>query len=121
MQLQDQLSNLRNLLELQLRSNLETAGASFGNLRLSREAALAARKNFEIAQNSYRQGLLNITSLIDAQNAALQSEINAINAVYQFVADFLAVERSVGRYHFLSTTEEQTAFFQRFAQFLTRE
>ncbi len=118
LQLQDQLQNLRNGLELQVRSNLETAGASFSNVRLSNEAVAASRKNFELAQNSYQQGLLNITSLVDAQNALLQSEINAINAEYTFISDFLAVERAIGYFHNLALTQEQDAFFQRFVQFI---
>ena len=119
-QLQDQLANLKNNLELQVRSNMETAGASFSNLELSREAAEAANKNFEIAQNSYQQGLLNITSLIDAQNAYLSAKINATNAAYTFTSDFLAVERSIGYYHFLALPQEQDAFFQRFIEFITK-
>ena len=118
-QIDDQLANLKNNLELQVRSNLEVAGASFSNLELSREAATAAGKNFEIAQNNYEQGLLNITSLIDAQNAALSANINATNAAYTFMSDFMAVERAIGYYHFLAVPQEQDAFFQRFIQFIT--
>ncbi|MCG8332536.1 MAG: TolC family protein [Chitinophagales bacterium] len=121
LQLQDQKADLRNKLELQVRSNLETAGASYGNLELSREAVNAARKNFEIAQNSYQQGVLNVTSLIDAQNALLQTEINAINAEYTFISDFLAVERAVGYYHFLALPQERDAYFQRFVQFISNK
>ena len=118
-QLQDQMANLRNNLELQVRANMETAGASFSNLALSNQAVEASRKNFEIAQNSYQQGLLNITSLIDAQNALLQAEINAINAEYTFINDFLSVERAIGYFHFLAPPQDQDAFFQRFVQFIT--
>ncbi len=121
LQLKDQIANVRNGLELQVRSNLETAGASFSNLALSQAAVDASRKNFELAQNSYQQGLLNITSLIDAQNALLQAEINAINAEYTFIADFLAVERSIGYFHSLAVPQEQDAFLQRFVQFITNQ
>ncbi|MEO0732217.1 MAG: TolC family protein, partial [Bacteroidota bacterium] len=120
-QLADQIANLRNNLELQVRANMETAGASFSNLDLSRKAVEASRKNFGIAQNNYQQGLLNITSLIDAQNALLQAEINAINAEYTFINDFLAVERSIGYFHFLAPPQEQDAFLQRFVQFTRNE
>ncbi|MEL7423209.1 MAG: TolC family protein [Bacteroidota bacterium] len=121
LQLKDQIVNLRNGLELQVRSSLETAGASFSNLALSQLAVDASRKNFELAQNSYQQGVLNITSLIDAQNALLQAEINAINAEYTFIADFLAVERSIGYFHNLAVPQEQDAFLQRFVQFITNQ
>lgn len=120
MQLEDQVGDLKNKLELQVRANLQRAGASFSNLELSRQAAVAATKNFEIAQDNYQQGLLNITSLIDAQNAYLEADINATNAAYTFIADFLAVERSTGYYHFLATPEIQQSFFERFIDFMMR-
>ncbi len=117
LQTQDNLFDLRNRLELQVRSNLETARASFSNLILSTEAAQASRKNFEISQNSYQQGLLNVTSLIDAQNATLQSDLNVTTAKYQFLLDFMNIERAIGKYYFLLPTSEQEAFFQRYIQF----
>ncbi|MEO0339234.1 MAG: TolC family protein [Bacteroidota bacterium] len=119
-QLNDQLQDLQNNLELRVRANLEIAAASFSNLALSREAAEAAEKNFEIAQNSYQQGLLNVTSLIDAQNAVLGARINATNAAYTFMSDFLEVERASGYYHFLALPQEQAAFFSRFIAFIAQ-
>ena len=120
MQLSDQMQNLRNQLEFLVRGNLRVAGASYSNMELSRISATAASKNFEIAQDNYSQGLLNVTSLIDAQNAALQAEINAISTEYIFIQDFLAVERAIGYFHFLAIPEEQDMFFQRFLEFLSK-
>lgn len=118
LQLQDQRANTRNLLELQIRSALETAGASFSRVELSENAANAARKNFEIVQDSYAQGLVNITALIDAQNSTLQTELSAVNAVYTFIADFINVERAIGYYYFLATDVERDAFFQRLVNYM---
>ena len=117
MQTEDNLADLRNRLELRVRSNLETARTSFSNWILAREAAIASRKNFEIAQNSYQQGLLNVVSLIDAQNAALSAELNANTARYQFMLDFMGIERAIGKYYFLLPESEQQAFLQRYLQF----
>ena len=114
---QDNLAELRNKLEFRVRSNLETARASYSNWVLSNEAAIASRKNFEISQNSYQQGLLNVTSLIDAQNAALQSELNTSTAKFQFMLDFMGIERAIGKYYFLLPVQERDAFFQRYIQF----
>ena len=57
--------------------------------------------------------------LIDAQNAALQTELSAENAAYQFVVDFLLVERAIGTFYFLESPSERTAFFDRLLIFLT--
>ena len=118
LQLRDQRNNVQNQLELRLRAAMETAGASYSRVQLSKEAADAGKANFDIVQDAYSQGLVQITSLIDAQNAALQTEISAVNAIYQFVTDFLAVERATGFYYFLATTDEQNAFFDRLIAFI---
>ncbi len=120
-QLKDQRADLRLKLELQVRSSMEVAGASYSNLQLSRQSATSAEKNFAITQDAYRQGLLNVTSLIDAQNTLLQTQINATNAEYVFVSDFLAVERAVGHYQFLALPQEQDAFLQRLIQFMSNK
>ena len=118
LQLRDQRANVQNQLEFRLRAAIETAGASFSRVQLSKEAADAGKANFKIVQDAYSQGLVQITALIDAQNAALQTEISAVNAIYQFVTDFLAVERAAGFYYFLATKTEQDAFFERLIAFI---
>lgn len=115
----DQITNLRNNLEVQIRANLENVYASFSRVQLSRIALEAARQSFAIAQDSYQQGLLNITSLLDAQNAQLQSDINATTAIYTFVVDYFSLERSIGYYHFLATPAQRDAYYSRFLQFLS--
>ncbi len=118
LQLRHQLDDVRNKIALNLRSALATAGASFSRVELYREAAEAAAANFDIVQDLYSQGSVNITTLIDAQNAALQTELSAQNAAYQFVVDFLVVERASGAFYFLETPNERTAFFDRLLTFL---
>ena len=121
LKLNDQKQDLKNKLELQVRANLETLGASYSGVQLYQEAAAAAKKNFEIAQQSYQQGLISVIQLIDAQKANLQTEIAATNAIYQFINDFFAVERSTGIYIFLLPPNEQNAFFERFTNFVMQQ
>ena len=116
-QLQDQQSDIRNKLELQIRANMERMNMSYNNLKLSRTAADAAQKNVEIVQNLYNEGQVNVTILVDAQNALLGAEINATNAVYQFMIDFFAFERSTGNYLSLATKTQRSELLQRFIQF----
>ena len=120
LQLKDQKDNLRNQMELRVRSSIETAGASFFRWERSAEAAEAAKKNFGVIQDSYSQGLVNITTLIDAQNASVQTELNAVNATYQFIIDFLSLERAGGFYYMLATQAEKDAFFDRLTAFITK-
>lgn len=112
MQLQHTRANVGNQLELRIRSNLENVGASYSQVQLSNTSAEASQKNYDIVKDAYSAGQANITALIDAQNSALQTELNAINATYTFILDFLTLERSIGYYNFLATPTDRDQFFQ---------
>ena len=90
LQAQTQRQDLENQLVQRLYSDVETMVASYRNLNLARTAAETSSKNFAIIEDLYRAGATNVTSVVDAQNVTLQSNINATNAGYQFVADFIA-------------------------------
>ncbi|MEL6649436.1 MAG: TolC family protein [Bacteroidota bacterium] len=119
LRIKQQRTDLENQLELRIRSSLQQAGASFAEIGLSREAAEAAQKNLKIAQDGYREGIVPVAQLIDAQDAALQAELLANNAVYSFLIDFLTVERAIGFYYFLADPAEQAAFIERLDLFFT--
>lgn len=116
-QLNDQRYDVKNKLELQVRANLNKMGASYNNLKLSQKAADSARKNVDIVEDLYKQGQVNVTTVIDAQNAALGAEINAANSEYQFMIDFFGFQRSTGSYFYFSTQDDRTELFSRFLQF----
>ncbi|MEM1321901.1 MAG: TolC family protein [Bacteroidota bacterium] len=120
-QLQLTRQNVRNQLELAIRSNMETIYVSYTRMDLSRVAADASDKNFDVIQDAYNQGQVNITALIDAQNNNLQSELSAINAVYEFILDFLTLERSIGFFYFLASEEDKNQFFQQVNDYLFRQ
>lgn len=111
-QLQDNQQDLRNSLEAQLRSNMQILSATYQQLELSQQAADYSKKNFDIIQDLYRQGQADIIRLVDAQNASLFAELNAINAFYQLIIEFLTVERATGKYFFLMSDTEKDAFFK---------
>ncbi len=116
-QLQDEQKDLSNLLEVQVRANLELVNASYNNIRLTKSAAEAAEKNTAIIQDLYRSGQVDIITLIDAQNSLLGSQINATNAKYQFMIDYFTLQRSVGYYFLLDTEANRIKFVQRFMSF----
>lgn len=118
-QLQDQQKEVNNLLELQVRANMELVNASYNNIRLTKSAAEAAEKNIEIVLDLYQSGQVDVITLVDAQNSLLGAQINATNAAYQFMLDFFALQRSIGTYTFLATQAQRAAFLQRFLNFKT--
>lgn len=115
-----QEKNLRNQLHLRIRSNLETAAVSAREIRLSRLGLQSARKNFEIIQAGYSEGRNTIADLIDAQNAQISAERGEAVAKYQFVLDFLLLERSVGNFAFLATPNEKEDFLFRLETHMTQ-
>jgi outer membrane protein TolC len=104
-------------LDQRIRSALHQASASYPNIRLSRSAAEAARKNLELVTDQYGRGLVSIVDLLDAQNASLRSDQAAENAVYDFLIDWMDVERAAGRFDFLMTQAEREEWFQRLQEF----
>lgn len=113
LQIKTQKADVRNQLELRVRATLQQAAASYFSVTQYQEASQASNENFKIVQDSYSQGLVSVTNLVDAQNAKVQTELGLVNATYQFIIDFLEVERAIGFYYQLSSPSQQAAFFDR--------
>ena len=116
--LQKQLHDTTRKIELNLRSVILDLRVKSANLRLTKEAAEAADKNFELVQDSYSKGALSIVSLLDAQNAALAANQSAANSVYEYFISLLEVERGFGGFAVITPLKEQKAFFHRFQEFM---
>ncbi len=104
---------LRNLLHFNVRSNLETAAVSAREIDLAEDARISANKSFKVTQAGYAEGRNSVTDLVDAQNAMVNSERNAAIARYQFIIDFITLERSIGRFFFLDSSKEKQLFMIR--------
>ncbi len=72
--------------------------ASYPSITLYRQAAEAARRNLDLVTDSYVEGIKTIIDLLDAQNQALSADLDAANAVYNFLIDFMGVQRAVGEF-----------------------
>jgi outer membrane protein TolC len=105
--------------EQRARIALHRAGASYVNIDLSRAAANAARRNFELVRDAYAEGAATILDVLDAQNAFLVAELAAANAVYDFIIDFMRVQRGVGGFFFLMSPEDRDVFFERLDRFMS--
>ncbi len=103
--------------EQRTRSALQTARASYANIELLRQAADAALKNLELVQDSYARGVVSIVDLLDAQNSAVLSEQRASNAIYNFLKDLMELERSISRFDFFQSADEQAQWIKRLQAF----
>lgn len=96
-----QRAELENTIRARVLAALEQAGGSFPAIRLSRTAASAAADNLAVVTDAYSAGAASITELNDAQDAALTARLAAAQARYQFMLDFVAVQRGIADFDVL--------------------
>jgi outer membrane protein TolC len=89
------------MIEARVRSALQKTQGSFPSVRLTRDAAVAAKENFSLVSDTYAKGLISITSLIDAQNAVLSADLSAVEALYSFMIDWVEIQRSTANFDLL--------------------
>jgi outer membrane protein TolC len=120
-QLRMEQQALRQSIEQNIRSALRQAFVSRASIELSDIAAESAQRNLDIITDAYSRGAASVIDLLDAQNAALAADINAIDAVYDFLLDLFRAERAVGRFTFFDTRQERDGFFQLMDRFFQQE
>ncbi len=98
--------------------SLNNTRASYPSINLSRDAVDAARRNLLLVTDSYVQGIKSIIDLLDAQNQALNAELDAANAVYNFLVDFMGVQRSMGTFFTFLPTEERDLWIAQVKEYL---
>ena len=64
-------------------------------------------------------GTVTIVELLDAQAAALRASENASNAIFDFLIDFMEVERSISMFSFFQTRAERDDFYRQVHEYLT--
>ncbi len=103
--------------EEQIRTSLNNSGASYPSIGFALNAADAAHKNLELVTDSYSRGVVSIIDLLDAQNAALSADLNAANAVYNFLIDLMNVQRAAGKFDFFTSPEDREEWFRMLDEF----
>ncbi len=120
-QLQYERDNTANRIEGRVLSAIHLVRASYPSIRLSNDAADAARRNLTLVTDSYVRGIKSIIDLIDAQNQALVANQQAANAVYDFLIDLMSIQRSSGRFFLFAPEEERDAWMDRLNQYMMDE
>ncbi len=115
-----QKEELNNTLETGVRTNVQKLRTSYLELELSKNAATAAENNFKLVQDAYFQGAVNLIQLIDAQNIMTRTKLMADIAYYQYIMDFIQVQRLQGKFIFLSSEDEQKAYTNKLQEFLLK-
>lgn len=110
-------TNLDQNLELGIRSRLINLVGAITNIEFSRVASENAIKSFELVQDSYRQGMVSIVNLIDAQQATLNAKLGYDISVYDFLIAQIQLEYSIGSFSMLTQPEEKQDLIQRYLEF----
>lgn len=116
-----QKDDLLNNIEKGLRTNVQRLKASYKELELAQEAALAADDNYKIVQAAYAQGVTTVVQLIDAQNMMTRSKYMAASAYYQYILDYVKTERMQGRFIFLTDESQRQDYTNRLLNHLKTE
>ncbi len=116
-----QKEDVLNQLETGIRSSVQRLRTSFLELELSKNAARAAESNFKMVQDAYFQGAVNLIQLIDAQNVMIKTKNMANIAYYQYVMDYIQVQRLQGKFVFLSSKEEQQNYRANLREFILKK
>ncbi|MEM6794897.1 MAG: TolC family protein, partial [Acidobacteriota bacterium] len=96
-----------------IRAAMIATRASFLAIDLAEQAAAAASRSQDLVADAYARGNVSIIDLLDAQNAFLNAELAAANAVYDFFIDLLQVERAASRFYILDEPAERDAWLER--------
>ena len=119
-QLRLQEEGLRQQLAEAVRVRMANLVSRRTNLYFAEVAATSAQKNFELVQEAYQKGQLEIAQLVDAQRAALSARQAEARAVYEYLVSYLQLENSIGAYTMFMTSEEQEAFVGRLTAFFSK-
>jgi len=116
-----QKEELMDKLEVGIRSGVQKLRTSFLELELSKNAANAAEANFKMVQDAYFQGAADLIKLIDAQNVMIRTKQMANISYYQYVLDYIVIERYQAKFTFLSPDTEKEDYINRLNQFLLKK
>jgi outer membrane protein TolC len=100
-------------IEARTRAALYSTASSYPSIDLSHEAAQAARQNLAMVADAYAKGVVSVTDLTDAQNAALNAQLGEAEAKYTFLIDFIEVLRTSGSYDILLDPASRAAWYDR--------
>jgi len=116
-----QLDATAERIEQRVRATLHQITASYPAIELSKEAAIAARKNHTLVTDAYTRGALSILDLLDAQNAALVAQVSATNAVFVFLIDLMNLQRNLGHFDFFLDEQGLDEWLSRLRKYIVTE
>lgn len=103
---------LAERLEERMRSAMFASLSSLQGVTYMRDAAEAAHANLDFVTTAYSMGSVSVLELLDAQQAALQADLGAVDAEYAFQLDLVEVMRATNRFSFLEPEADREAWYR---------
>jgi outer membrane protein TolC len=117
---QEQLRSDQLIVDLQagvLQQVLSTE-ARFDRIGYSNTAATSGHNNLELVTEAYGRGVMTVTDLVDAQFSAFNADQNAANSVYDFLIDYLRLQRFTGQFDIVASDADRAAMKERLREAL---
>jgi outer membrane protein TolC len=111
--LQFQQDLIRDRVERRVRTAIRLIEASYPSLTFTRVAAENAKKNLDVVQDKYSQGIVNVTDLLSAQNESFVAGQSVVITTYRFLQDLLEFQRALAWFEALKTEEEKDELVRR--------
>jgi outer membrane protein TolC len=96
-------------LDQTIRAAFAQASGSYESVPFAHREVAAARKNFELVDQSYTLGVDSMLDLLDAQQQLLSAELTLNDATYGFLEDLINAERAISFYAFTRPTGDAQA------------
>jgi len=97
----------RDRVERRIRTAIRLIEASYPSLTYSRTAAENAKKNLDVVQEKYSQGIVNVTDLLSAQSESFVTGQQAVATTYRFLLDLLEFQRALAWFESLKNEEQK--------------
>ncbi len=97
-----------------IRAAFAQASGAYTNIGFAQKQQAAARRNFELVNESYVVGVASILALRDAKSQLLTANQAVTDALYGFLMDLIAAEEQMALYPFLEPEPEMTEQLDRF-------
>ena len=116
--LEAEYARIEQIIDTNVRTQLYSASAAQSGVILTRRAAEAATNNLNLVTDLYRQGTVDIITLVDAQTQSLIADLGAADAVYNYMVTLLLVDRAAGHFRVLDSEAQKRTFAQKLNAYL---
>ncbi len=111
----------QELVERRTRTAIRQLENSFPSIRFDVSAAENAKKNLQVVQDKYAQGIENITRLLEAQNESFRADQEATIAAYSYLLDLVSFQRAISWFEMEKSPEDIDRILENFRSFLASQ